>query len=120
MKVLTVLIMAMLAGCATTATYTDAEMVQYDKHTHYSITESPGGFTVDIYYSRYQFIPESGVVAEACLRQAKAIAWEHAETLGQGIEPVNDQRVKLSTGRNGLSGITSCSASAVVNFKSGV
>ena len=113
------LISLLLSGCATTTNYTDTEMVRYDKHTQYAIADSLDGFTVSVYYSRYQFIPESGVVVEACLRQAKAIAWEYAETLNQRIEPVNDQRIKISTGRNGLSGITSCSASAVVNFKSG-
>ena len=41
-----------------------------------------------------------------------AIAHDVAEGRGQPIEQINEQRIRLSMGRNGLTGITSCSASA--------
>ncbi len=87
-------------------------MQRYDKDTEYSVEDTPAGFTVSIYYSRYQMIPESDAVAVACKSALTAIAWDQAERRGRKIEPVNEQRIRLSMGRNGLSGITSCSASA--------
>lgn len=56
-------------------------------------------------------------MVEACKSALMSIAYEHAEKLGKQIENINEQRIKLSMGRNGLSGITSCSASVPVKFK---
>ena len=54
-----------LASCAQPMTYTSAMMTAYDKDTSYAVEDSPGGFTVSIEYSRYQFIPESSALAAA-------------------------------------------------------
>ncbi|WP_395644184.1 hypothetical protein [Rudaea sp.] len=45
-----------------------------------------------------------------------SIAWEHASKTGRKIELINDQEVRLSMGRNGLTGITSCTAQAPAPF----
>ena len=107
-----------LSSCATPVSHTNAPVSTYDKDTEYSVEEAPDGFGITVYYSRYQFIPESDAVATACKQQLTAIAWEHAEKKGRAIEPVNDQRIRISMGRNGLSGITSCQAYAPVRWKS--
>lgn len=115
MKNLIIIILAFLvAGCATPVSHTNIPLSTYDKDTQYGVTESENGFGITVYYSRYQFIPESDAVATACKRQTTAIAWEHAEKKGKTILPVNEQRIRISMGRNALSGITSCQASAVV------
>ena len=38
------------------------------------------------------------------------------EARGRKIQPVNEQRIRLSMGRDGFTGITSCSATAPVDF----
>ena len=106
-----------LAGCATATKQTDASMTPYDKDTEYAIVPKPDGFTLAVDYSRYQFIPESGAVAIACKSALTAIAYEQAEKQGRKIQPLNEQRIRMSMGRNGLAGITSCSALAVVEWQ---
>ena len=117
MKNLVVLLLAFLVGgCATPVSHTNIPLSTYDKDTQYGVTESENGFDIAVYYSRYQFIPESDAVAIACKSQTTAIAWEYAEKKKRKILPVNEQRIRISMGRNGLSGITSCQASAVVEW----
>ncbi len=108
---------AFLIGCATPVSHTNAPLSTYDKDTEYGIEKRDDGFGITVYYSRYQFIPESDAVATSCKSQLTALAWEHADQVGKQIEPVNEQRIRISMGRNGISGITSCQASAVVKWK---
>jgi hypothetical protein len=110
---------ALLAGCATAVKHSDAPMSRYDKNTKYSVEPRPDGFGVSVYYSRYQFVPESDAVAMACKQALTSIAHEYAAKQRREIEQVNEQTVRLSMGRNGLSGITSCSAYASAKWKSG-
>jgi len=106
----------LLSACATPMQQTDATMQTYDRDTEYAVTQRPNGFAVSINYSRYQFIPESSAVATACKSQAMAIAYEHAEKSGRKIQPLNEQLIRISMGRNGLTGITSCSATAIAEW----
>jgi len=106
----------LLAACATPAKYTDQPMQTFDRDTDYRVDERPNGFTVTIYYSRYQFIPESDAVAAACRQALTAVAHDIAENRGKKIQPINEQRIRLSFGRNGFTGITSCSATAPADF----
>jgi len=112
-----IMTMLVLSGCATPVVQTDRPMTQLDKDTHYAVTDRPDGFDLAIAYSRYQFVPESAAVATACRAALTSTAWEVAKQRGKQIHPVNEQRIKLSMGRNGFSGITSCSASAPVEWK---
>jgi hypothetical protein len=111
------LLVTVLAGCATPTRQTDATMTPYDKDTEYALVPQPDGFTIAVNYSRYQFVPESGAVAIACKSALTAIAYEQADKRGRKIQPLNEQRIRISMGRNGLSGITSCSALAVAEWQ---
>ncbi|MBS8267340.1 hypothetical protein DYI26_01140 [Halomonas litopenaei] len=111
------LFVMLLTGCATPVSHTNIPLSTYDKDTEYGIEKRDDGFAITVYYSRYQFIPESDAVATACKSQLTAIAWEHADNEGRDIEPVNEQRIRISMGRNGLTGITSCQANAVAKWK---
>lgn len=115
--ILPVLLSSLVVGCATPVSHTNIPLSTYDKDTEYGIENRDDGFGVIVYYSRYQFIPESDAVATACKSQLTAIAWEHSDQVGKTIEPVNEQRIRLSMGRNAFSGITSCQASAIVKWK---
>lgn len=106
-----------VAGCATPVSHTNIPVSTYDKDTEYGLEERPDGFAITVYYSRYQFIPESDAVATACKSQLTAIAWEHSDKVGKPIETINEQRIRISMGRNGLVGITSCQAYAIAKWK---
>jgi len=113
---LSVFLLVMVAGCATPVSHTNAPLSTYDKDTEYAITDSPRGYSITVYYSRYQFFPESDALAAACKSQLMAIAWEYSDKAGREIKPINEQRIRLSMGRNGLSGITSCQAHGVAEW----
>lgn len=98
-----------LAGCATPSAPSGP-----DKDTSYQVTDTPSGFTIAVAYSRYQFIPESGAVQASCKQALTAGAYDEADRRGRKIEPVNEQRIRISMGRNGFTGITSCEASVPV------
>ena len=118
MRLTFALILSLLfIGCATPLNHTNIPLSTYDKDTEYGVEEREDGFGITVYYSRYQFIPESGAVATACKSQITAIAWEHSDNVGKEIEPVNEQRIRISMGRNGLTGITSCQANAIIKWK---
>lgn len=102
-----------LAGCATPSAQAPGTT---DKDTAVRIDERPDGFNVSISYSRYQFIPESVAVQAACKQALTATAYDVADQRGKKIEPVNEQRIRISMGRNGLTGITSCEASVPVSW----
>ena len=102
-----------LAGCATPSPQAPGAI---DKDTAVRVDERPNGFNVSISYSRYQFIPESVAVQAACRQALTATAYDVADQRGKKIEPVNEQRIRISMGRNGLTGITSCEASVPVSW----
>jgi len=103
-------------GCATPVGYTDKPMQSYDKDTTYRVDDTPSGFVVTVYYSRYQFIPESDVVAAAGKAVFLNIAKDTAKTHGKQLKPLDESRLRWSMGRNGLSGITSWSGNAEFEF----
>lgn len=92
-------------------------MTVYDRDTEYEISERSDGFSLAINYSRYQFIPESSAVAQACKSALTSLAHELADRKGKKIKPIEEQRIRLSFGRNGFTGITSCSASAIAEWR---
>jgi hypothetical protein len=106
----------LLAGCTTPAQFTKAPLQAYDKHTRYAVESIPSGFILTIEYARYQFIPEASANEQACKQALTSLAWELAEKQGRKIDPINEQRIRLSLGRNGLSGSSLCSATAPVRF----
>ncbi len=112
-----VMILLLLSACATPVGYTNMPLATYDKNTEYGIQDNMDGFAITVYYSRYQFLPESDSVATACKSQLTAIAYEYADNIGREIEHINEQRIRISLGRNALSGITSCQAHGIVKYK---
>ena len=106
----------LLSACASPVGYTNKPMQTADKNTEYRIDEKEGGFSITVYYSRYQFIPESDALIAACKSALTSLAYDHADKIGKKIDPINEQRIKLSMGRNGFTGITSCSATAGVQL----
>lgn len=112
------ILLSIMGGCTRPMGYTNEPMQTYDHNTEYTIQDKDNGFTLTVYYERYQFIPESDSVLQACKSNLTAIAYEIAEARGKKIKPINEQRIKVSMGRNGLTGITSCSASVPLEYDS--
>lgn len=106
-----------LLSCATPASYTDKPLTNFDQNTQYRIDDHSDGFTVTMAYSRYQFIPESDAVAAVAKNNLTAICYEVADSKGKKILPVEEQRIKMSMGRNGVTGITSWNGTVRAYFR---
>jgi hypothetical protein len=117
MKTLSILMLAVLAACTYPNSYSQRPMNELDRNSDYNVVDNPKGFTITVQHSRYQFIPETDALLQSCKSALLASAYEYAEGKGRQIKPVNEQRIRISTGRNGLSGMTSCSASVPVEYK---
>ena len=107
----------LLLSCATPVGYSEKPLTRYDKNTTYRVDERPDGFTVTMYYSRYQFIPESDAVLVAAKSNLTSICYDIADSKGRKIQPINEQRIKMSMGRNELTGITSWTGSVKAFYK---
>ena len=117
MKYTIIIIGATAVGCTTPISHTNTPLATYDRDTDYGVEDQPRRFAVTVYYSRYQFIPDSGATATACKAALTSIAWEVAEREGRAIEPINEQRIRILDGRNIVTGGTSCEAFAVARWK---
>jgi hypothetical protein len=62
-------------------------------------------------------VHDSDAVAAVCKSALTTIAQEHAENNGKKIQPINEQRIEISMGQNGLNEITSCSAHASAQWQ---
>jgi hypothetical protein len=96
--------------------FSTGPMIARDQHTKFSRENTENGFALSVIYERYQFIPESDVIATACRQNSIALAYDLAESDGRKIKPINQDLIRISMGRNGLSGITSCSISMTVLY----
>lgn len=114
---LAVLVVMSLAGCATARQQSNIELDRSAPNTDYGIMIKPDGFEIEIEYARYQFIPESEAVATACKSQLLALSYQYADSEKRQIEPINEQRISFSMGRNGLSGTTTCRAHGAATWK---
>lgn len=107
----------MLASCTAPSNYSKVPMKALDQNTNYSVVDTEDGFTISINYSRYQFIPETSAHVETCKSAVMSAAYDYADSIDKDIETINEQRIKISTGRNALLGMTSCSASVPVEYR---
>ena len=104
-------------GCAQPSAFSDVPLQRYDPHIEYSRIDQENGFTLNLLYQRFQFIPESDAVALACKQAATTLTHDLADLEGREIKPINHDRIRLSLGRNGVTGITSCSITLVAEYK---
>jgi hypothetical protein len=102
-----------LGACATTA----PPMARSNPEERYKVEERPEGFAVTVEHSVYQFVPMQGTVADMCRSAVKVAANDVADRRGRSIEPIADDRVTVASSRNPLSGVTSCTATAVVRWR---
>lgn len=65
---------------------------------------------------RYQFVPSYGALDSAATSELLSLAHEIAEERGRHLASINEQRIRKSMGRNGVTGITSWSGMLKVKF----
>jgi hypothetical protein len=108
---------AALSCCTTPADVSKPQSAQTDDNAKVEITDTPSGFALDVRYSRYQFVPETSALLTACKSILTARANEEATRRAREIQPVADQDIRVSAGRNIISARTSCRAYAEVKWK---
>jgi hypothetical protein len=116
MKPLLVISMLALAACSSASDFGDG---RYDRHsgdTAWRLEETPSGFAVTVRQDLYRFIPHMGSVELNCRREAIALALTEARRRGRPNVELDERLVRSSVGRNGVTGITSCTAMAPVDL----
>lgn len=103
---------ATLCACTKPADVSRPLSAGSDKNAKIDIQNTATGFTVDVRYSRYQFMPEADALLVACRSILTARAYEEAKLRNREIEPINEQQIRVSTGRNIINGRTACNAFA--------
>jgi len=109
-KYLMVASVAMVAACTTPADVSMPLSAGGDKNAKFDIADTANGFTVDLTYSRYQFVPEGDALIVACKSIATNRAYEEAKKKGKEILPIDDDAIRVSIGRNILNARTACRA----------
>lgn len=117
MKYLIAITALALAACTHPADVSRPLTEVADKNAHFTVKDTADGFSVEVRYSRYQFVPEVGALMAACRSQVTARAYDEAKIRGREIEPINEQTIRLSTGRNILKARTACRAFAEAHWK---
>jgi hypothetical protein len=108
------LILAVSSGCEAPASYTDRPMTPYDSDTAYRVDEQPSGFTLFVRQARYQFVLNDAIQA-SCAQAIRSLAHEIAERRGHKIE-FDNEHARMSFGRNGVNGISTCTAMVPVTW----
>jgi hypothetical protein len=89
-----------------------------DKNAEFFLNDTPTGYTVEVRYSRYQFVPEMDALLVICRSLVTSRAYDEAKRRGVTIEPINEQTIRVSTGRNIVNARTSCRAFVEAKLKS--
>jgi hypothetical protein len=106
-----------LTACTTPADVSHPLTELADKNAHFTVKNTPDGFSVEVRYSRYQFVPEASALLVACRSLVTSRAYDEAKSRGREIELINEQTIRVSTGRNIIKARTACRAFAEAHFK---
>lgn len=117
MKTKTLALCLALAACTHPADVSRPLTEVADKNAHFTLHDTPAGFTVEVRYSRYQFVPEQSALLTACRSLVLSRAYDEAKRRGREIEPINEQTVRVFTGRNIINARSACRAFAEARWK---
>lgn len=106
---------ALMVGC-TAVDYSGGQMRKYDNATSYHVTDLPNGMKIAVRSDKYQFATNPLALKDEGLSALRFIAREQAAQRGRTIQPIRDEDIMYSTGRNVLLGTTTWSATAIVLF----
>ena len=108
---------SLLTGCTHAADVGHPLTDVADRNAHFQIADTATGFTVEVRYSRYQFVPETSALLTACRSLVTSRAYDEAKRRGRAILPINEQTIRVSTGRNILNARTECRAFAEAQWE---
>jgi hypothetical protein len=110
---LPVLAVVFLSACTRPAQYSAVPLRPYDANTRYAVEERENGFVLVVEFRQRAFVPRSDAeMHEACISALTSIAADEADKQGRRLQPLDPATVRVSTGRDGVSGHSSCSARA--------
>ena len=101
------------AACSATPEY----MHRHDRNTWFAVTPGADSFGLAVRYARYWFVAEDAAVAFACAQATLRVTEAYARRQGRDIVPPVTQNVRLRVQRDGLSGVTTCSADVHVRWR---
>lgn len=110
---------ALLAGataCTRPSQYNQADTKQFDENTTYRITDVDKGFKVLVNYEEYQFWPRRGRSHQGCRDRLIWIAAVYAKEKNRVMAKIDDRLIHVDSGRNILSGYTTCTATYTVDW----
>ena len=116
-RILILVLSASLGACTTPADVSRPVSTGADSNAKIKLIPTTQGFDVDVSYSRYQFVPETGALLTACRSMALARASEEAAKQGRDLVPILEQDVRVSTGRNIINAHTKCRAYLKARWK---
>lgn len=116
-RIVPLLLLTSLSSCTTPADVSQPLSASSDKNVDFTVTDTPAGFNVEVRYSRYQFMPETGALFAACRSALTARAYEEAKQRNRAIEPINEQEIRVSAGRNIVNARTACRAFVAVRWQ---
>jgi hypothetical protein len=105
------------AGCAMPASHSPGQYTALDKDTEYRVDERPGGFRVAVNRSRYQSFPDFSEMRHSCVSSVTSVAHDTAARRGRRLRRIPEDRIRVDTGRNIVTGVSFCSASATVEYE---
>lgn len=118
MRIGAVLVIALTVGACTTPSDVSMPLSSVpDKNAKTIVKETSKGFSVDVAYSRYQFVPETGALITLCRSIALSRARDEASNRHRAIETLTDEDVRVSTGRNIINARTACRAFVEAKWK---
>ena len=106
-----------LSACTHPADVSRPAVELSDPNAKVEVKDTPSGFSVDVRYSRYQFVPETSALLIACRSIVTARVNAEAKLRNREIEAVTDESVRVSAGRNIVTGRTACRAFVEVRWK---
>ena len=106
----------MLFGCTKPSRIPKLCLIELDDNTSYRITEREDGFRIRVNYTEYQFWPRRGRSHQACRDNLIHIARFHASDMKRKIEEIKESLIRVDSGRNALSGNTTCTATYKVKW----
>lgn len=108
-----------VGGCTKPSQYSETDVVDLDDNTSYRITEIDGGFRILVNYDEYQWWPSRGRSHQACRDILIRTAEQHSQQMKRKIVAINENLIRVDSGRNILTGYTTCTATYKVEWKDG-
>lgn len=103
-------LLGLSAGCTS---FSGGGVLERDRNATYKVENRPDGFMI-LSKSRFSPPAESETVRSTCIKSLMATAHDYAHSFGRQIQPLEEQRIRVSLNRNGNTGITNCEASVSV------